>query len=258
MANKPRPSPPPPSTTSTLGIRKDSDAWAAAILALGAGGARWLSYIEHIDFLVSIREEKFKMIFDLWQAIGWWLAIGIGVIWFGYRFTKRGEPHDTGPTWGLVVSCTVIAFVFGSLIAVQSSGGFPQVIKAHMTGLAQIPGVGTVTSEPCIASVDGSRLVSFKKEFKLVLVCAASDPTSDVLSDKKIIVSNPFEIVSGLMQISAIKSPNGDFSTSRGQQLTINFFAVLVPREVEWAKLTTLADMMALGAKVLDPRYYRG
>jgi hypothetical protein len=229
--------------------------WGSAVLAAGALIARVLTALEHLDFLVSIREEKFKMMYDAWQLFGWWIAIGIGGVWALNRFSKRNEPHGRGPTWGLVIACTIVSFVFGSLIAVQSVGGIPNIIISQRAGLATGASGDMTLIDPCRATIDMAQLESFRKDFKLALVCNALDPTIDSLSDTNIWVSNLFEITPGEVEIIANKSPFGDFLKT-SKQLTVNHFAVLVPRDVPWKKITTLADLMRLGGKVLTPQYY--
>jgi hypothetical protein len=242
--------------TVATGIRNDPDAWASGVLVGGSILAKWLSYAEHVEFLVSLREENFRMIFEVWSGIGWWFIGAAGIVWFLNRFSKRGSPHSTSPSWGLVASCALIAFIFGSLIAVQSFGGIPQVISSQTVGYTVGPS-GVATTEPCVATVDGTPLLTFKADFKLALVCVRPDPTKDILSDPHIFVSNLFEISSGPIAIEATKSPAGDFTDQGQGALTINHFAVLVPREVHWEKLTTLSDIMALGGKILDQKYYK-
>jgi hypothetical protein len=37
----------------------------------------------------------------------------------------------------------------------------------------------------------------------------------------------------------------------------VNYFTILVPRGVQWEKITTLGDLLQLGGKILDPKYYQ-
>ena len=246
-----KPVPPPISNPTIIGFKTDPDAWGSAIFLFGAPILKILSYFEHLQFLLSIREENFKMIFDAWEQFGWFIIAAIGAIWMFNRFSKRDLPHQKGPTWGLVLASVVMSFLFGGFLAVQSTGGIPQVIMNHgisMTSQNNYAG--------CAATFDGSRIVSFKKDYKVALVCEATDPQADPLSDMHIFVSNIFEIVPGAISIAGVGAPNGEFKI-QGQPLEINFFAVLVPRDVDWQKITTLGQLMREGGKILDPRYYQ-
>src|ERR1700730_7123967 len=91
----------PPTET---GFMRDPDVWGSGILLLGGPILKLLSYVEHLDFLLSILEEKFKMMFDAWESFGWWIAAGVGIIWGLNRFSKRDLPHAKGPTWGLLAA----------------------------------------------------------------------------------------------------------------------------------------------------------
>ncbi len=224
---------------------QDPDVWASIILSIGSVSSKALSAAEHIEFLISIREEKFRVIFDFWESVGWWLSGGIGALWLIYRFQRRHSPAGHAPTWGMVVSCSVVAFVFGSLLAVSSSGGIPKVIVSW-------------GGPPCHALVDTSHLMSFRDSYKLGLVCIVPDPSSDPLTDNHFLVSNPFEIVPGGVRIVADYSPSGfDLSKVPPGPVNLGFLAVLIPRDMPKEKITSLADLMRSGGKILDPKYYR-
>jgi hypothetical protein len=70
----PPPAPHVGDTPRAASALSDSDIQASAIVTLGAFGSKALSALEHIDFLVSIRQESFKVIFDFWQSTGWWMT----------------------------------------------------------------------------------------------------------------------------------------------------------------------------------------
>ena len=111
------------SISSYLG---DGNARASATLTAGSILWKVLSYSEHLDFL-SLREEKFAMIFSFFESTGWFLLAGIGVLWW---FGTRGNGAKSFPlNWPFLVSCIVVAFLFGSLITVQSSDEISQVIS---------------------------------------------------------------------------------------------------------------------------------
>ena len=108
----------------------------------------------------------------------------------------------------------------------------------------------------CSGQIESEQLLSFKKEYHVALVCAVRDPNIDQLTDKRIVVSPLFEIVSGPIAVFAPSSPSGVFSVPIQGTITIDYMPILVPRNVKWEKITTLSDLIQMGGKVLDPRYY--
>jgi hypothetical protein len=74
--------------------------------------------------------------------------------------------------------------------------------------------------------------------------------------DYRPVVSSLYEITPTTMNIFANKSPSGDFSVS-GPNLTIMSIPILVPRELEWAKIATMSDLLRQGGKILDQQYYQ-
>jgi hypothetical protein len=243
--------------TLTRGFKTDPDAWAGGVLIVGSVLSRWLSYAEHVNFLLSVKEENFKMLFDVWEEVGWWIIVVCGFMWLLGRYSKKEQPHKRAPTWGLLGSCALVSFILGSIIAVSSSATVPTVISSQTISYGTAPNGSFSMADPCDATVEGSLLLSFKKDYKLVLVCASPDPTKDIASDPHIFVSSLFEIIPGTIKIVATASPSGPFKDSRPTGLTINHYAVLIPNKMRWERLTTLSDMMDLGAKILDPKYYQ-
>jgi hypothetical protein len=112
------------------------------------------------------------------------------------------------------------------------------------------------TTTGCSAQIDGSRIVSFKNDYRVALVCSVTDPQKDPLSDERILMSNLFEIIPGIIPIGSVRSPSGNF-TIQAPTLTISFFAVLVPRDAAWEKISTLGQLLKENGKILDPRYYK-
>jgi hypothetical protein len=240
-------------STQAIGLRTDPDFLGSMVLVLGTLGSKILTGLEHLEFLASAREGGFKMLVELWNSGLWWMVGAVGVLWAFVRIGRRKESHDTRPTWGLVAACTVIGAVFASLLTVQFSGVVPKVLTSASYTAGEGPHGPIFTG--CSGTIDGAELQAFKKDYKIALVCALRDPNVDQLSDKRISVSEPFEILSGLIPISAPNSPSGAFLLS-APTITFEYLPILVPRGVKWEKLTTLGDILQLGGKVLDPRYY--
>ena len=175
---------PPVSPKPTeIGLGSDADFWGSLILILGTGGSRALTGLEHLEFLASAREGAFKMLVELWNSGLWWLVGAAGVLWFFRRFQKRKEPHPTGPTWGLVAACVVISAIFASLFTVQFSGAVPKIVTAISYNAMTTP--GSITLAGCSAVIEGAQLLSFKKDYKVALVCAPLDPSVDELDDRE-------------------------------------------------------------------------
>ena len=229
--------------SSSSAILKDSDALGALVLALGSVGSKVLSAAEHIDFLVSIREQHFKVLFDFWESTGWWLALIVGVIWGVLRFVKGKGSYSSTPSWGLVLSFCLMSFVFGSIIAAKSSGEIPRVITSWGG------------SPPCNALIDTSRLLSFRDDYKVGLICIVGDPQTDIMANKHILISNLFHITPAGVQIMVPGNIPG-LENITGPT-PISFVAFIVPNNIEREKIATMGDVSTLGGKLLDPIYYR-
>src|SRR5271165_6254672 len=173
----------------TAFVNDDSDTQASLVLTVGSIVWKGISYWEHADFLLSIREEKFQMMFDFLDSAGWAILLAIGLGWLYWaRLIKNRSDVEKRPGWKMVFSCAVVAFLFGVLIALRASGGVPAVVTTW-GGSVNVGGV-----VQCNAIIDTSRLSSFKGKYKLVLICGMQDATVDILDNKEIMVSNSFEI----------------------------------------------------------------
>ena len=252
MARRPAANAIVPDPKKSVGLRSDSDWWGALVLFVGSLALRLLTYFQHIEFLANVKEGGFKKLFDLWDGFGWFAILAIGFIWGFNRFSKRTLPHEKGPTWGLVIACSVIAAIFGSLVTVQSSTRLPTVASEVGIMVDQ----KSLTAHGCRSQINGNVLMAFQHSFKVAFVCGMIDPKIDILSDPHIFVSNLFEIVPALIPVEANASPSGPFSVSTGNAFPMQFFVILVPRETKWEKLTTLSDVESIGGKIPDPRYY--
>jgi hypothetical protein len=243
-----------PESEKVIGLKSDPDLWGSLVLLVGGPASRALTYLEHLEFLASVKEGGFKVIFDLWNGLGWWIVGGVGLAWLLNRFSKRNLPHEKKPTWSVVVACAFMAAVFGSIITVQSYGTLPNVILG--TGYQSAVSGQNTTLFGYSALVNGNVLLSFKKDYKVAIAVATLDPQVDQLADKHILVSPLFEISAGPIPMAALASPNGDFNI-RSNTVTVNYFTILVPRGVQREKITTLGDLLQLGGKILDPKYYK-
>jgi hypothetical protein len=226
------------------GVVADTDLIASFILGAGSAASRGVSALEHIDFLVSIRQENYKVMFDFWQTTGWWMTVLVAAIWGIIRFRKTGAERNAAPTIGLVLSCSFVAFVMGSIITIISSSQIPRVIVSW-------------GGPNCQAVLDTVRLSSFRDKYKIGLICMVQDPTIDVMTDENILISNLYTIVPGMQQINvkgSIKIPD---SLTPSPGMGVGYLAFVVPNEIVKEKLKTIDDINKLGGKILDPLYYR-
>ena len=112
MANRTR-LPVVPKSEKIVGVKSDPDLWGSLVLLVGGPASRALTYFEHLEFLASVKEGGFKVMFDLWNGLGWWVVGGIGLAWLLNRFSNRNLPHEKKPTWSVVAACAFMAAVFG-------------------------------------------------------------------------------------------------------------------------------------------------
>jgi hypothetical protein len=249
-------------------LASDPHLQAPAILTIGLLLWRLLSAISNIDFLLSINEEKFALIFAFMQNTGWWLFSIIGLCWFWIEWSRRKSEADVSskpPGPGMVIACSVVAFLFGILLAVRSTGSVPNIV----TSWGGPPGA-------CTATFDTTRLISFASRYKIALACGIQDANTDKLEDANITFSKPFTIAAGGLAIVAPYRPAmidhlqkmGDAAkgvitgslpnqpTNVAVQIQVWHDPVLVPNEVTLEKVATLAELMRLGGKVLRPQYF--
>jgi hypothetical protein len=186
------------------------------------------------------------MIFDFFESAGWWMLAAVGILWF---MATRGKGKEFAPqplNWAFLLSCALMAFAFGSLITVKSSGQVPTVIVGWGGNATQ-----------CNAVVDTTRLLSFKDTHKIVLVCGIENQTIDKMADERILISNPFDIRPGGVAITANFSPKMD--ELKGIQGVVQVWEMiaLVPPGVSREKISKLADIDNLGGKLVAPGYYK-
>jgi hypothetical protein len=241
---------------------------ASALLAIGPAIWRWVSHVSNVDFLLEVNEEKFSIIFDFMQNYGWWLLSLVGFVWLAINYYDRKGQGQPG-NWPLIPTTALIAFMFGVLIAVRATGSVPNIV----TGWGGPPG-------NCTATLDTSRLGSFKSKYKVALACGLEDATTDKLEDTNITFSKVFTITGGGQPIVApfrqamsdhLKKVVDDTKRQAGFdpdkpgppgsplimiQTPIWHEPVLVPNDVSIEKVSSLAELMKLGGKILRPQYF--
>jgi hypothetical protein len=240
----------------------DPSAQASLLLTIGPALWKWISHISNVDFLLNATGENFNMALTFLQGPGWFLLTCVGFIWLSYNwiFRKRGGAVEPGPNWALLISSAIVAFLFGVLCAVNSTGAVPQTIMAW--------GSGDVHT--CAATVNTAKLVSFRKDYKVAVVCGFQDVTKDRLDDETISVSNLFTItgsgisitmpVRDVMQkkvsdlIEQAKAATGNPNVS--VQMPTWYDVVLLPNDVMPSKISKLGDVITFKGKILNPQYF--
>src|ERR1700731_26674 len=89
----------PPAQTAT-DFATDPDVIASALLTFGSPIWKFISNVSNVDFLLSINEQKFAVMFDFLENIGWFLIILIGGGWLFIRFLHRDQRKQRpSPSW---------------------------------------------------------------------------------------------------------------------------------------------------------------
>ena len=150
-----------------------------ASVILGAGTAIWklFEYLERIDFLLSIRGEKFAVIYDFFTNVGWVCVIIIAVTWFVIAKVAGDSNNTATGTLRIILACSVVAFLFGVVITISASGAVPNVIA----GWGGVPG-------NCSTMVVTDRLQSFRKDYNIATLCLIVDPRIDPLFDNRVTI----------------------------------------------------------------------
>jgi hypothetical protein len=242
-----RPIPPAANRVTPPQKWEDSQLLASAILGFGSILWKVVSAVSNVDFLLSIKEERFAVLFNFFENTGWWLLAIVGAIWAIGRYFSKAQTRKRAPDWGMLISSAIITFLFGALIAVRSSGTVPNVITSY----------GHFNGNTCVATLDTKRLLIFADDYKVALVCGLTDPAVDKIADDRIALSNFFTIPqnAGL----DIQVHFGDKMQKAVTQAGLSVWheAVLIPNGVSWDKIKSLSDVINLRGKIIDPAYYK-
>ena len=242
-------------------LARNPNTQASVLLTVGPLFWKWISYISNVDFLLNITGEKFNMFLNFLQGPGWLLLSLGGAIWFLRNYVRRNEaePRHT-PTWGLLLSTVVVAFMFGILLAVDSTGAVPKTIMSW----------GSTDPNSCVATVDTSKLVPFKKDYKVAVICGLQDPTKDFLDNETITVSNAYNITGAAVAMQTPiregmkKVMNEAVERTKAAMSQANitvavptwYEVVLLPNEVSVSKIAKLSDVLSLKGKILNAQYF--
>jgi hypothetical protein len=232
-------------TRNRISIFRDTSTLASIVLTVGTLAWKVVSVWSDIDFLLSIRKQNFALIFNFIQSIGWVFISLFGAIWLVLRLYERERIRpNRNATWSMVGSCSIVAFLFGVLITVKSTGIMPLVVK----GWGNTP-IG------CTAIIDTSRLLANKDRYKMGLACGLMDTTTERLEDERITISNPFQIIPGEIPIAATYRPQMIQRMKELQSGSNNmwFEPLLIPNGVKTSEIKTLGDLLKRGGKLVSP-----
>jgi len=226
---------------------RDPEVQASAVLTIGSLLWKIVSAISNVTFLVSIRQESFAAMFQFFESTGWWLLMALGVGWLLVRITHPNPTQRTTPGWSMVGVLSMIAFLFGALLAARSAGGVPDVIVQWGASL-----------QTCQFTLDTSRLVPFQDKYRIAAVCGLNDPNMEKLDDNRISVSNLFEIVPPGITILDTVGPEMRTAMQAYQPnaAPLWYEAVLVPVGVDRNRIATLRDLIRMGGKIIRSQYW--
>jgi hypothetical protein len=235
---------------------------APTIVLIGDLCLKGLEYAEHLDFLLSVRDEKLATILQVYRDFGWWV-IGLGsIIWVIYEYRRHKKDESArGSVGSLVASAAFVSFLLGSLITVKATGTLPNIIVNY-------GGDASPNNQTCWADIDVSRLSGFAEEYRLILLCGMMDQSTEPLDDTRIAVSSPFHINAGSgVGMRGIRAPIGSLKevlksadTSRIQSIPHGQMAftfqmwhaiALIPKDVQSGSIKKASDVGQLGGRIL-------
>jgi hypothetical protein len=226
---------------------------APITLLVGNLAVRALSYAEHLDFLLSVRDEKFATMLQFFRNWGWLVIAAGSAIWLIYEFRRhRANMNARGSIGAVIFSTAFVAFLAGVMITVSATGSLPMIIQSYS---------GDPKSETCNAVVDTSRLTGFEDDYRLVLLCGASDPAIDPQEDTRIAVSSKFHINGGPI---AMVAPFGALKEvwknipqpAPGQAIAIQLWHTLavIPQDADPSTIKRASDVHRMNGRVVtDP-----
>jgi hypothetical protein len=229
--------------TSRFRLNFNSPKAAPAVLTIGTALWRLLAFLQNIDFVLSVKEEKIAMSLQLLLDYGWIVLIIAGIVWF---LGANTIPVDTSKVhWGMVFSASLIAFMCGALIAVYATGSLPMVLN----GWGADSG-----SRVCSVTIDTSRLVGLKDKYRVIGICGMIDASTDPQDDDRIAVSKPFNITG---QPLAINVPYGDLLLTATNATPSNFTVglwhtvALIPKDVNVSEIKHVSDVEKRNGRVI-------
>jgi len=144
---------------------------APATVLVGDLIIRVLEWAEHVDFLLSVRDEKLATILQVFRDYGWWVVALAALGWLYYEHKRRkSDENARGSIGSLVASVAFVSFLFGCLLTVRATGSLPDIILNYGGG---------ISPQVCTADIDTSRLTGFADDYRLILLCGMMDSSRD-------------------------------------------------------------------------------
>jgi hypothetical protein len=226
---------------------------APATLLVGDLAIKILTAAEHIDFLLSVRDERFATMLQFFRNSGW-LLIGVAAaLWLAYEYKRhRANPNAVGSVGAVVFSTALVAFLVGVVITVWATGSLPNIVQNY---------AGDPNNQTCIATVDTSHLIGLQDDYRLILLCGMQDPEHDAWEDTRIAVSSPFHINGGPIMIT---TPLGRIMEGfanlpplpPGQSRMFSMWHTIaaIPQDADPTTIKRASDVKRLGGRMLtDP-----
>lgn len=232
---------------------------APAIVLVGGICLKILEYAEHLDFLLSVRDEKLANLLQLYRDFGWWVVALVAAVWLYYEYNRHLKDESArGSIGSLVASVAFVSFLLGSFITVKATASLPAIIVGYG---------GDGSRQICSADIDTSRLDGFSEDYRLILLCGAVDSSLEPLEDTRIAVSSPFHINNGanagLRNIEAPfgnlkeawKKADDDPSIAKDKNRLIQFqmwhTVALIPKDVQSDSIKKASDVKRMGGRIL-------
>src|SRR6266851_4686926 len=85
--------------------------FAPVIVLLGNLVLRGLEWAEHVDFLLSVRDEKLATVLQIYRDFGWWIVVIAAGGWLFYEYRRRKKDESAkGSIGSLVASVAFVSF----------------------------------------------------------------------------------------------------------------------------------------------------
>lgn len=222
---------------------------APLTLLIGDVLSKILSYAEHLDFLLSIRDAKFATMFAVFTDYAWWIIALCAGVWAIYEWKMHKEDSTANAFSGaLVFSSAFVAFLLGVIITVKATGSLPEVVQMYSTD---------GTNGTCSASIDTSRLEGFKDDYRVILICGVADPNIDPQEDDRISVSSTFHITGSVIGITSKFGKMSDvwknMHPAVGQAIVALVWhsVALIPKDSDPSTIKRVSDVARQGGRFI-------